>query len=206
MPTAMRLRVYKGAALLILLLPLVELLRAGALDRLGANPVERITHTTGLWALRLLLLTLAVTPLRRLSGWSSPGQFRRLLGLLAFFYAALHAITYFVFDHGLDWREIARDVVKHPYVALGFSAFVLLVPLACTSTDRMLRRLGGRRWKQIHRLVYPAAFLVVWHFFWLVKADHRAPLTYGVILVLLLTLRYRKGLKDHAQRRRPLAG
>jgi sulfoxide reductase heme-binding subunit YedZ len=157
-------------------------------DRLGANPVEAITHTTGEWALRFLVATLAVTPLRRLFSWRFLAPYRRSLGLLCFFYAALHFGTYLILDLGLDPSILLEDVLERPYVSAGFTAFVLLVPLAVTSTRGMARRLG-RHWKTLHRLVYLAAVCAVVHFLWLVKADLREPLVYASVLGLLLALR-----------------
>lgn len=156
---------------------------------LGANPVEAITHSTGEWALRFLLLTLAVTPLRRLTGYGSLVRLRRMLGLFAFFYAALHLSTYAALDQFFDAAAIVKDVVKRPYITAGFLAFVLMAPLAATSTAGMIRRLGGRRWQQLHRLVYPCAIAAVVHFLWLVKADLTEPLLYAGVLTALLGYR-----------------
>jgi sulfoxide reductase heme-binding subunit YedZ len=146
---------------------------------------------TGEWTLRFLLLTLAVTPARRLLGWSQLARLRRTLGLTAFAYACLHLLTYLVLDHFFDWGAIAEDVLERRYVTAGFAAFLCLVPLAATSTDAMLRRLG-RRWLALHRLVYLAAALGVIHFLWLVKADLREPLAYGALLAGLLGYRARR--------------
>jgi len=127
-----------------------------------------------------------VTPLRRLTGWNALIGLRRMLGLYAFFYACLHMLTWLVLDHFFDWAEIARDIAKRSYITAGFTAFMLLIPLAATSTDGMVRRLGGRRWKRLHRTVYLIGTLAVLHFLWLVKADIREPMFYGIVLVLLL--------------------
>lgn len=156
---------------------------------LGANPVEAITHSTGEWALRFLLLTLAVTPLRRLTGYGSLVRLRRMLGLFAFFYAALHLSTYVALDQFFDAAAIVKDVVKRPYITAGFLGFLLMAPLAATSTAGMIRRLGGRRWQQLHRLVYPCAIAAVVHFLWLVKADLTEPLLYAGVLTALLGYR-----------------
>ena len=156
---------------------------------LGANPVETLTHSTGEWALRFLLLTLAVTPLRRLTGYGSLIRLRRMLGLFAFFYAALHLSTYVALDQFFDAAAIVKDVVKRPYITAGFLGFVLMAPLAATSTAGMIRRLGGRRWQQLHRLVYPCAIAAVVHFLWLVKADLTEPLLYAGVLTVLLGYR-----------------
>jgi methionine sulfoxide reductase heme-binding subunit len=153
---------------------------------LGANPIETGLHVSGRWALLLLLLGLAVTPLRRLTGWSQVVKVRRTLGLFAFFYASLHLLVYLGLDQGLAWRFIVEDVLKRPFITVGMAAFVLLVPLAVTSTRGWIRRLG-RRWQTLHRLVYPAAALAVLHFYWKVKADAYWPLVAaGVLGVLLL--------------------
>jgi methionine sulfoxide reductase heme-binding subunit len=170
-------------------LPLLWLLGRAVALRLGADPVETIQKVTGLAALSFLLGSLAVTPLRRLTGWGGLILLRRSLGLVAFGYAVLHALSYFVFDQALSPSGIAADVVKHPWVLAGFSAFLLLVPLAVTSTDRMVRRLGGRRWQRLHRLVYVAAILAVLHFLWLVKRDVTLPLYFLVALIILLSAR-----------------
>jgi len=156
-----------------------------ASDELGANPIEEITHITGEWTLRLLVLTLCVTPLRRLAGWSWLAPQRRTLGLVTFFYATLHLLTYAVLDLGLELQYVAEDILERPYITVGFSAFLLLLPLALTSTRASMKRLG-RRWLRLHRLVYLAACLGVLHFFWLVKADLREPFFYAAIVALLL--------------------
>jgi len=171
------------------LLPLATLLWAAWTDGLGAEPIETVTHRTGDWTLRLLLVTLTVTPLRRFTGWGELVRLRRMLGLFAFFYAVLHFLTYLVLDQELDLGLVAEDIAEHPYVLVGFSSFLLLIPLAATSTNAMVRRLGGRRWKQLHRLVYVAATGGVLHFLWLVKSDLREPLLYAVLLCLLFGIR-----------------
>lgn len=179
----------KPAVFLACAVPLALLVWGAAHNDLGANPLERVMHTTGAWTLRLLLLTLAVTPLRRFTGWNWLQRFRRLLGLYAFFYACLHFTAWLWLDQGFSWSAILTDIGKRPYITVGFTAFVLLIPLAATSTRGMLRRLGGRRWQRLHRLVYVIAPLGVLHFVWLVKADWLEPAAYGVILALLLLLR-----------------
>jgi sulfoxide reductase heme-binding subunit YedZ len=158
---------------------------SAAAQALGANPVEKIQDTLGVWGLRLLLVTLAVTPLRVIGGWPRLQLFRRMLGLFAFFYIALHFLWYLFVDQAFDWAQLAADVVKRPYITAGFTAFLLLVPLAATSTQRAMRRLG-RRWQKLHRLVYAAAILGCVHFWWQVKADIREPLVYASIAALLL--------------------
>jgi sulfoxide reductase heme-binding subunit YedZ len=183
-----RRRVVHGIVVACGLLPFVALVAGALLSRLGANPVEAITHVTGEWALRFLVATLVVTPLRRLSRWRFLAPYRRTLGLLCFFYATLHFATYLILDLGLDPGILVEDVLERPYVTAGFTALVLLVPLAATSTRGMTRRLG-RHWKTLHRLVYPAAICAVVHFLWLVKADLREPLVYASVLGVLLAVR-----------------
>lgn len=179
-----------GWLLFILLgLPFLLLVQRLLTGGLGVNPVETLTHQTGLWALRLLLLTLAMTPLRSLTGWSWPVQVRRLIGLYTFFYACLHFTVWWLFDHQLDFTAMGRDILKRPYITLGAAALLCLLPLAITSTNSMIRRIGGKRWKQLHRLVYVIGVLVVLHFWWLVKADIREPALYGSIFLLLMLAR-----------------
>ncbi len=178
----------KPLVFLLCLLPLALLGWRIAAGRLGANPVEAVLHFTGAWGLRLLLVTLAVTPLRRLTGRGWLLRFRRMLGLFAFFYVVLHVAVYLVLDRGLAWEEIVTDLAKRPYIMVGFAAFVLLVPLAVTSTRGWVRRLG-RRWQLLHRSVYLIAVLGVLHFLWLVKADLREPLIYAAVLAVLLAAR-----------------
>lgn len=178
----------KAAAHVLALWPLALLVRGALNDTLGADPVAALTHGTGDWALRLLLLSLAMTPLRRLLGQPWPIRFRRLVGLYAFFYACLHLSIYLVLDLGGYWTQIFEDIAKRPYITVGFSAWLLLLPLALTSTRGWIRRLG-RRWGQLHRLVYVAGGLAVLHFLWLVKSDLREPLVYAAVLALLLGLR-----------------
>lgn len=161
-----------------------EVWRTGS-DVLGADPVAEIEHRTGLWALRLLLLTLAVSPLRQLTGQAVLLRFRRMLGLYAFFYACLHLAAYLVLDLGGYWTQLFEEIAKRPYITVGFAAWLLLVPLALTSTLGWMRRLG-RRWGQLHRLVYAIAVLAVLHFWWLVKSDVREPALYAAIVAVLL--------------------
>jgi len=158
-------------------------------DTLGANPIEAVTHSTGDWTLRLLLLSLALTPLRRLTGLHWFIRLRRMLGLYAFFYALLHFMTYLWLDQFFDWSGIARDIVKRPFITAGFAAFVLLIPLAATSFNAAIRSLGGRRWQALHRTVYAIGIISVVHYWWLVKRDITHPLIYALILGLLLGLR-----------------
>lgn len=171
------------------LVPLALLIADGLARDLGANPVQEITFRTGLWTLRFLVLTLCVTPLRQISGWNALVRVRRMLGLYAFFYAGLHFTTYLWLDQQFDWRSIVDDVAKRPYITVGFGTLLLLLPLAATSTNAMVRRLGGRRWRRLHQLVYVAAMGGVLHFLWLVKADTREPLIYLTIFLTLFVLR-----------------
>jgi sulfoxide reductase heme-binding subunit YedZ len=170
------------------LLPLLRLIVLGSSDGLGANPIEFITRSTGTWTLTGLMATLAVTPLRQLTGRSELLRYRRMLGLFSFFYACLHFTTYIWLDQFFDPAAIAKDIVKRPFITVGFTAFVLLIPLAATSTHGMMRRLG-HRWQQLHRLVYPIALLGVIHYLWLVKKDLTVPLIYGSVLIVLLAMR-----------------
>lgn len=170
------------------LLPLAWLCWLAWHDRLGANPVETLSHRTGDWSLRFLLLTLAVTPLRRLSGWNWLLKFRRMLGLFAFFYVCLHLGVYLIFDQFFDPSAILEDIAKRPYITVGFAGFLLLIPLAATSTNGMIKRLG-RNWQRLHRLVYLIGMLGVVHYWWLVKADISEPLLYAGLLTILLGYR-----------------
>ncbi|MBI5216448.1 MAG: sulfoxide reductase heme-binding subunit YedZ [Ignavibacteriae bacterium] len=158
-------------------------------DELSANPIDDITDATGTWTLRFLCITLAVTPLKKISGWNWVGQFRRMLGLFAFFYASLHFTTYIYLDQFFEWESIVVDVAKRPFITVGFASFLLLIPLAVTSFNKMIQWLGGKRWKWLHRLVYLIAIGGVIHYLWLVKADTQRPLTYGVIVLVLLSIR-----------------
>ena len=169
-------------------LPLLLILWRGIRGELGPNPVEVLTHETGDWALRLLLLTLAVTPLRQLTGQAVIIRFRRMLGLFAFFYASLHLMVYLWLDQSWGWSEIIDDVLRRPFILVGWLAFMLMVPLAITSTQAWMRRLG-RGWKRLHRSVYAIAVLAVLHYVWLVKADLLEPAIYALILALLLVAR-----------------
>jgi sulfoxide reductase heme-binding subunit YedZ len=171
------------------LLPLARLGWKGYLGLLGANPIEVITHSTGDWTLIFLLITLAITPLRKLTGQLWLIRYRRMLGLLAFFYVSLHFITYIWLDKSFDVHEMLADIAKRKFITVGFTGFLLLIPLALTSTKNSIRRLGGKRWQLLHRLVYLSAVCGVIHYLWLVKADIRKPLQYGMILTVLLGYR-----------------
>jgi methionine sulfoxide reductase heme-binding subunit len=164
------------------------------------NPIEFITHFTGDWALRLVVATLAITPLRKLLHVPELIRFRRLIGLFAFFYACLHFTTYVWLDHSFDMPAILKDVAKRPYVTAGFTAFVLMIPLAVTSTTGWIRRLGGKRWQSLHRLIYVTAIAAVVHYYWLVKSDIRLPVLYGGLVAL--ELGYRLATRKPATSRR----
>lgn len=175
----------KPLAHLLCLAPFAWLLWATLNGGLGANPVEKLTHETGQWTLRLLLITLAISPLRQWTGVAAWTRFRRMLGLYCYFYCCCHFSIWFVADHSLDLVDMVEDVLKRPYITLGFSGFVLLLPLALTSNQSMMRKLG-RRWKTLHQLVYLILLLGVLHFIWLVKADYLEPSIYAMVAVLLL--------------------
>jgi sulfoxide reductase heme-binding subunit YedZ len=190
-------------ALFVLALVPVARLATGAVffpEWLGANPAEFITRATGDWTLRFLLITLAVTPVRKITGWHWLAGYRRMFGLFAFFYALVHLSSYVSFDHVFDVTEILKDIVKRPFITVGFTALVLLIPLAVTSTNRMVQRLGAKRWLALHRLVYVIAPLGVLHFWWMVKADLTEPVIYAAILAVLLGYR----LVTHRRRARPV--
>jgi sulfoxide reductase heme-binding subunit YedZ len=173
----------------VALIPLLNLSVLAYLDQLGANPIEKITRSTGYWTLSLLLISLTISPLRKFSGWNWLMRLRRMLGLFVFFYASLHFLTYLVLDQFFDWTSIVNDIIKRPYITVGFPAFILLIPLAVTSNNRMIKLLGGKRWLILHRLVYLCAIGGVVHFWWLVKKDLSNPLTFAVLLTLLLSVR-----------------
>jgi sulfoxide reductase heme-binding subunit YedZ len=187
------------------LMPALWLVFRTLTGRLSVNPVEDITLTTGIWALRLLLVTLAITPLRRISGWNGIIKYRRMLGLFAFFYASLHLLTYLVLDQGLAFEFILPDIVKRPYITAGMTAFLLMVPLAITSTKGWIRRLG-RRWQLLHRLVYFSAIAAAFHFLWKVKVIIGEPVYYAAILGVLLAFRVLWRLRPNARPRRETAG
>jgi len=200
----------KPLVFLACLLPVGVLVWSGMVGALGANPVETVTHSTGDWTLRFLLLTLAVTPARWVTGWNGVIRYRRMLGLFAFLYASLHFLTYTVFDHFFALDSMLEDVTTRRYVTAGFVGFVLLIPLAVTSTQTMIGRLGGRRWCALHRLVYVSAIAGVVHYVWLVKIDRRPPLVYATVLMLLLGVRVwrrrRRGQIETAGELRTTAG
>ena len=179
----------KVAVFLACLMPLGHLVWQGLRNRLGANPVEYITHSTGWWTLALILITLCVTPLRKLAGLPWLLRLRRMLGLFAFFYACLHFTTYIWLDQFFDLKDIVKDIGKRPFIMLGFAAFVLLIPLAITSTNAMVKRLGAKRWQWLHRSIYVLSALGVAHFWWLVKKDITEPFSFAVLLAALFIIR-----------------
>jgi methionine sulfoxide reductase heme-binding subunit len=197
--------VLKPLVFLASLGPAAWLVWAGLTGNLSANPLSDLTNETGVWALRFLCITLAITPLRRLTGWNPAIRFRRMTGLFAFFYGSLHFLTYTIADRfaGLDFPDgivawstvrnlaasVAADIYKRPFITVGFTAFILMVPLAVTSTAGMIRRLGGKRWNALHRLIYVSAMAAPLHYWWLVKADVRRPITYGAVVAILLGFR-----------------
>jgi sulfoxide reductase heme-binding subunit YedZ len=189
-PTPRQLTAIKSIAFMLALVPFFALAYLVATDQL-VEPLQYITRNTGSWTLYFLCMTLAVTPLRRLAGWNWLLKLRRMLGLYAFFYALLHFTTFLWFDHFFDVQEMLRDVVKRPFITVGFTAFVLLVPLAVTSTNGMVRRLGGKRWQMLHKLVYVIAPLGILHFWWMRagKHDFNKPIVFGLIVLVLLGIR-----------------
>ncbi|WP_034302887.1 sulfite oxidase heme-binding subunit YedZ [Herbaspirillum sp. RV1423] len=183
--------ILKAILFALSLLPFVRLAAFSFLDKLGANPIEFITRNTGDWTLYFLCITMAVTPLRRLTGWNWLIRLRRMFGLFSFFYVALHFMTFFWFDHWFDVVEMWTDVLKRPFITVGFSAFVLLIPLAATSTNGMVRRLGARRWLWLHRLMYAILPLGILHFWWMKAGKNllAQPILFATIVSVLLLLR-----------------
>jgi len=179
----------KNLIFLVCLIPLARLGFYGYTDQLGANPIEFITRSTGTWTLVFLLITLSITPLRKLGGLPWLARLRRMLGLFAFFYACMHFTTYIWLDQFFDLHAIYKDVLKRPFITIGFTAFLLLIPLALTSNNAMIKRLGGKRWQQLHRLVYLIAIGGVVHYWWLVKKDITQPVLYAAVLAGLLGYR-----------------
>ena len=201
-PRRRQLATIKAAVFALCLAPFAHLVWGIAYDALGANPVEAVTHSTGWWTLFLLCTTLSVTPLRRATGANWLLKLRRMLGLYAFFYAALHFVTYIWLDQWFDLAAIAGNVLKRPYITVGFTAFLLLVPLAATSTDAMQRRLG-RSWQRVHRFIYLIAAFGVLHFWWLVKRDVTQPALFALVLAGLLGVRLYWYLRQRARIARP---
>jgi methionine sulfoxide reductase heme-binding subunit len=185
----MSIKRLKIATFLLCLLPVLTLGWRGTHAGLGANPVEFVTHSTGDWTLRFIVITLAITPVRSLLGIPSLIRFRRMFGLFAFFYACLHFLTYIWFDKFFDMEAMLKDVGKRPFITIGFASLLLMIPLAVTSTAAWIRRLGGKRWQLLHRLVYLIAIGGVVHYYWLVKSDIRLPALYSALVAVLLTYR-----------------
>ena len=198
--TQLRRRLVKPAVWIACLTPLSLLVLHAFRGELSANPVEDVTNTTGIWTLRLIVATLAITPLRWLTGINQLIQYRRVVGLFAFFYGSLHFLTYFILDHQLQFGGLWDDVKKRPYITAGFTAFVLMIPLAITSTTGWIRRMGGRNWNLLHRLIYITALAAVLHYFWKVKLDTTNPIYYGLVVAALLAVRV-----VHSARRRQTA-
>jgi sulfoxide reductase heme-binding subunit YedZ len=188
----------KRALFAACLIPAVLLIWRGFTGNLSANPIEFIEHATGDWALRFLLITLTVTPLRKIFEQPLLTRFRRMLGLFAFFYVCVHLSMYLIFDQMFDPKGIIADVIKRPYITVGTAGFLMLVPLAITSTAAMVRRLGPKRWQLLHRLVYFCALAGVIHYYWLVKSDVREPVMYGGILLVLMLFRVRMWMQKGA--------
>ncbi len=202
-PSSPQLAAIKSALFLACLIPAFMLWRGFELDTLGANPIETITRSLGEWTLRFLLITLTVTPLRKYTGWHWLIRLRRMLGLFTFAYGVSHLLTYVWLDQFFDWEAIARDIIKRPFITVGFAALMLMLPLAVTSSNYAIRKLGGRRWQSLHRAIYPIAILGCVHFWWLVKKDVTWPLVYTVITVALLGIR---AWWREQERRKQLAG
>lgn len=188
----------KVGVFVLALVPLALLIWRSLHSQLGANPIETLEHATGDWTLRFLVFTLCITPFRKATSLPDLIRFRRMLGLFAFFYVCLHFLIYLGADESFNLSAMLKDVVKRPFISVGFAAFVLLIPLALTSTAAMIRRLGGKRWQQLHRLIYVVAILGVIHYYWLVKSDIRLPLFYAVLLGVLFLWRI-----QNARRNRP---
>lgn len=199
----LQIRAVKGLLFALCLLPLVYYVRAFQQDALGNDPVDAVTRGFGLWALRFLLITLAVTPLRRLAGQHWLGRVRRMLGLFAFLYGCLHLTAYIWLDQSFVWREIANDILERPLIVAGMLAFALMVPLALTSSNAMIRRLGGRRWQELHRTIYAISLIAVIHYGWMAESGKGGPLLYAAIALALLGLRF---WWREQERRRQLAG
>ncbi len=195
----------KPVVFLACLTPLTLLLYWASTGQLSANPVSDITNGTGSWTLRFILITLAITPIRKITGWQSVTRFRRMTGLFAFFYGTLHFITYIWLDRGLDFHETITDIPKRPFITAGFTAFVLMAPLAVTSTRKWIGRLGGKRWQMLHRLIYITGMAAVVHYYWLVKLDTTNPIRYGMVLALLLGYRMWKWVSARREESRAYA-
>lgn len=203
-PSPNQFKTLKVSLFAMALLPFVRLVLFAFTERLGANPIEFITRSTGDWTLYFLCFTLAVTPMRRMTGWNWLVKLRRMLGLFVFFYASLHFTTFLWFDHFFDLDEMLKDVVKRPFITVGFTAFLLLIPLAVTSTNSMVKRLGGKRWQWLHRAIYLIAPLGILHFWWMKagKHDFAQPILFGAVVALLLLVRlYWHFAQSHMRKR-----
>ena len=205
-PTPRQFKILKAVLFGLALLPALRLLVYAFTDQLGANPIEFITRSSGDWTLYFLCITLAVTPLRRFTNWNWLVKLRRMLGLYAFFYACLHFTTFLWFDHFFDLSEMLKDVVKRPFITVGFIAFVMLLPLALTSTNGMIRRLGGKRWQWLHRSLYVISMLGILHFWWMRAGKHNfeKPILFGAIVAALLLVRVYFALRNRAGQRAAL--
>lgn len=182
-------KIIKPSLFVLSLAPALWLLWLGFRDQLGANPIETITHQTGIWSLRFLCLTLLITPLRKITAWHAVIRLRRMLGLYCFFYALLHFLSYLVLDQFFDWTGITQDILKRPYISIGFLVFLMLIPLAITSTNGMIKRLGGKNWRALHQMIYVIAVGALIHFWWQERVDYSEPLIYGLLIGVLLVLR-----------------
>ena len=182
------MKLLKTGVFLLAVSPVAYMIYGVLNDQLGANPVEKLLHLSGFWALTFLIITLAVSPVRKLSHWNKIIKFRRMLGLFAFFYAVLHFLIYLTLDRQLNWPEIVEDISKRPYITVGFTALVLLIPLAVTSTKGWMRRMG-KRWQKLHRLIYLITMAGVIHFWWLVKKDISEPLIFAAVFTGLMLFR-----------------
>lgn len=202
-PGPRRVEQIKAVLFVLCMVPLLRLFHGAIENDLGANPIEFIQRSLGTWTFNFLLITLAITPLRRLTGWHWLIRLRRMFGLYAFFYATMHLGNWLVLDQFFDWRSIVLDIAERPYVTVGFAAYLLMLPLAGTSSNRMVKHLGGRRWQALHRTVYAVALLALVHYWWLVKKDFTLPLAYTLAVALLLGLR---AWWREQERRRQLAG
>lgn len=187
--SAHRLNILRATAFLAGLLPLALLVHGYYTETLSVNPLDDITDTTGTWTLRFLVVTLAVTPLRKLTGWGQLARFRKMAGLFAFFYGSLHLLTYLYFDKFFFWEDIVQDIPQRRFILVGFTAWVLMLPLAVTSYSKITSWMGGRRWRMLHRTVYVIGVLGVVHYYWLVKFDTFRPIVYGVLIGVLLAYR-----------------
>jgi len=191
-PADLTRRFLKPAVFIASLLPAAVLAWRAATGNLGVNPIEEVTRDLGDWALRFLLIALAVTPLRMITGWNAIGRLRRMMGLFAFFYVMMHMMAYVGLDQFFDWPAIWKDIVKRVYITIGMAGVLTLIPLAITSTDGMVKRLGGRNWRRLHRVVYLSAILGVVHYFFMIKAGYQEPLIYAAVLSGLLAYRAAK--------------